>query len=88
MRYTIQSKVLRGEKEEDRQVLRNSCSNFSSDKELTIGEIKAMVKDFQPKLSPKDEIFAEIFWVGNKEMKDNNEVLKKFNGLEYNLILK
>ena len=24
----------------------------------------------------------------NKEMKDDNEVLEKFNGLEYNLILK
>ena len=88
MRYAIQSKVLRGEKEEDRRILTNSAANFNSDKELTIGEIKAMVKDFQPKLSEKDVIFAEVFYVGNKEMKDNNEVLKKFNGLEYNLILK
>ena len=71
MRYAIQSKILRGEKEKDREILTNSASNFNSDKELTIGEIKAMVKEFQPKLSPKDEIFAEAEGVFLRTMSVN-----------------
>jgi hypothetical protein len=88
MRYAIQSKILKGEDEKNRREVSNSSSIFFSDKELTILELKAMVKEFQGPLPQNTVILEEKFYVGNKEMKDNEEILKKFNGLEYNLIVK
>ena len=88
MRYAIQSKILKGEKEDNRNQISNSSAIFFSDKELTILELKAMVKEYQGTLPQNTVVLEEKFYVGNKEMKDNNEVLKKFNGLEYNLIVK
>jgi hypothetical protein len=88
MRYVIQSKILKGEDEKNRRQVSNSSSIFFSDKELTILELKDMVKEFQGPLPQNTVVLEEKFYVGNKEMKDNGEILKKFNGLEYNLIIK
>ena len=84
----ISKGIERSQYEKNRKQISNSSSIFFSDKELTILELKAMVKEFQGPLPQNTVLLEEKFYVGNKEKKDNNEILKEFNGLEYNLIVK
>ena len=44
MRYVIQSKILKGENEENRETIANSSAIIFNDKELTILELKEIVK--------------------------------------------
>jgi hypothetical protein len=88
MRYTIQSKILKEVNENYKKTLSNYVTSYNSDKELTVGEIKTMVKESQSLLPTNWEISEEKLYVGNREMKDNNIILKDLHGLEYNLIYK
>ena len=62
MRYVIQSKILKGEKEENRETIANSSAIFFNDKELTILELKEIVKEFQGKLPQNAVILEEKFY--------------------------
>lgn len=67
----------------------NSFIKLETDKtQLTVKEIKTMCKNYYDDLPPKVEILEEILYKGIVEYEDENEVITKFNGLEYNMIIK
>lgn len=88
MDYSIQIVVLKGEKEKDRKVINNSSTNLSSDKNLTVNELKEKCKEWYGKLPENSVIIEEKLYKGNKEKTNNDEILGFTSGLEYNLIIK
>lgn len=88
MDYSVQIKVFKGEKENERKSLNNSSTEIRSNKNLTVGELKLKCKEWYDTLPKGYEIIEEKLYKGNKEKQDNNEILGFTPGLEYNLIIK
>lgn len=84
MRYTIQAKILKGEKKE---VIQNFTSNYITDEVLTALQIKEMAKA-RVLAIPDSEITGEVLYLGNKLKSEPSELIKPISGLEYNLIIK
>ena len=82
MTYSIQSKMIK-----DKSNLQNYVFGFSSDKDLTVKEIKEVCKNkFNRIPEYKDYISKEYLYLGNNEKTNDQEVIKPKSGLEYNLV--
>lgn len=82
MIYSIQSKLIKDDSE-----IENYSFGFSSDKELSVKEIKEICKK-KIRLIPesKDYTKKEVLYLGNREKTDDKESVKPISGLEYNLV--
>ena len=84
MMYKVQSKVLKGEKKD---VVHNVNSNFITESLLTVAQLKTLVKT-KINILEHAEIESEVLFLGNKEKKDENEIVELVSGLEYNVFIK
>ena len=84
MMYKVQSKVIKGEKKD---VVHNVNSNFNTESLLTVAQLKTLVKT-KINILEHAEIESEVLFLGNKEKKDENEIVELVSGLEYNVFIK
>jgi len=84
MMYKVQSKVIKGEKKD---VVHNVNSNFITESLLTVAQLKTLVKT-KINILEHAEIESEVLFLGNKEKKDENEIVELVSGLEYNVFIK
>ena len=84
MRYNIQSKVIKGEKKD---VIYNSNCNYITESLLTVAQLKTLIKT-KINVLEHSEIESEVLYFGNKEKKDENEIIEIVSGLEYNVFIK
>ena len=84
MMYKVQSKVIKGEKKD---VVHNVNSNFITESLLTVAQLKTLVKT-KINILEHAEIENEVLYLGNKEKKDENEIIQLVSGLEYNVFIK
>jgi len=84
MMYKVQSKVIKGEKKD---VVHNVNSNFITESLLTVTQLKTLVKT-KINILEHAEIESEVLFLGNKEKKDENEIVELVSGLEYNVFIK
>jgi hypothetical protein len=82
--YKVQSKVIKGEKKD---VVHNVNSNFITESLLTVAQLKTLVKT-KINILEHAEIESEVLFLGNKEKKDENEIVELVSGLEYNVFIK
>jgi hypothetical protein len=82
--YKVQSKVIKGEKKD---VVHNVNSNFITESLLTVTQLKTLVKT-KINILEHAEIESEVLFLGNKEKKDENEIVELVSGLEYNVFIK
>ena len=76
MRYHIDLKTKR-----DGDTANRSLGDYTSDKQLTAGELKTLVKS---QLDCPFTIEKEELFVLNKEVKDDNELIdEKISGIQY-----
>jgi len=84
MMYTIQTKVL---KKQNSDVIQLFSSNYKSEVNLTIGQLKELIKTRLTTVS--DDIIDSEFIHHNGVLKsDDSEILPPSNGIKYSVVLK
>lgn len=84
MNYTIQTKIVKGEKGKN---IQNLLSSYHADSELNVGQIKEMARAKLFNI-PETDVTDETLYVMGELKNNNSEVIFQTEGLKYTLFIK
>jgi hypothetical protein len=83
MKYVIQLKVIK-QSNQGNEIIQNFVTPFDTNSTQTVGELKQTCFSKIKNLNKLSKI-SEDFWIYDKKITDENQIISSTNGLEYDL---